>query len=93
MRGGAVRTAPPPAGAPVSRPAAAPPTERLRVDPIACRGIGVCALTAPDLVELDRWGFPAPVDGPLTSAEREQAARAVRACPRQALWLAPPAHR
>ena len=25
---------------------------------MACDGVGVCAHLAPDLVELDRWGYP-----------------------------------
>ncbi len=59
----------------------------LRVDPVACEGIGVCAqLTA--AVTLDRWGYP--VLGPLsTAADVRAARRAERACPRRALWLEP----
>ena len=65
-----------------------PPVEsRLRVDPVACEGIGVCAqITA--AVSLDRWGYP--VLGPVVAdADARQARRAVRACPRRALWLEP----
>lgn len=60
---------------------------RLRVDPVSCAGIGLCAQIT-GAVELDRWGYPVlePVvpDGDLRSARR-----AVRACPRRALWLEP----
>ncbi len=74
---------------------------RLRVDMVACDGIGQCALVAPDLVGLDRWGYPVLRDrdgaGASTRGDdgREAAAarRAVRACPRRALWLEEAAHR
>ncbi|GEN81123.1 ferredoxin [Actinotalea fermentans] len=72
----------------------------LRVDMVACDGIGQCALVAPGLVELDRWGYPVVREDAGTdddrSARRAAAAarraaaaarRAVRACPRRALWL------
>jgi ferredoxin len=32
--------------------------ERLRVDPIACDGRGLCAEILPELITLDDWGFP-----------------------------------
>lgn len=60
----------------------------LRVDMVACEGIGQCALVAPGLVELDRWGFPVVRHGGAGDASAGPAARrAVRACPRRALWL------
>ena len=31
---------------------------RLKVDPIACDGHGLCAELLPELVTLDDWGFP-----------------------------------
>ena len=68
------------------------PATRLRVDPVACDGIGLCALVAPRLITLDRWGYPVLAAG---AAEAQEAAarRAVAACPRRALWLSaePPA--
>ena len=68
---------------------------RLRVDMVACEGIGQCALVAPDLVGLDRWGYPVLLagsdgDGGTGAGVRDDdaaARRAVRACPRRALWL------
>ena len=63
------------------------PTERLRVDPVACAGVAICARVASDLVDLDRWGFPVLASGALGAGEREAARRAVAACPRRALWL------
>jgi ferredoxin len=69
---------------------------RLRVDMVACEGIGQCVLVAPGLVGLDRWGYPvvlpaAGADAGSGAGERGDdaaARRAVRACPRHALWLA-----
>ena len=33
-------------------------TTRLRVNPIACSGHGVCAELLPELITLDEWGYP-----------------------------------
>ena len=74
---------------------------RLRVDMVACDGIGQCALVAPGLIDLDRWGYPvirdgsADVSGDGRGDDPDEAAarRAVRACPRRALWMAEDAHR
>jgi ferredoxin len=59
----------------------------LRVDPVACDGIGACALAAPALVDLDPWGYPLLARRDLTGAEMPAALAAARACPRRALWL------
>jgi ferredoxin len=59
---------------------------RLRADPIACDGRGLCAEVLPELITLDDWGFPviqSDVPGPLVAAARE----AVRVCPKLALRL------
>lgn len=63
--------------------------ERLRVDPARCDGIGQCARLAPDLVSLDRWGYPRVAERPLTEAERPTAERAAKGCPFTALWFQP----
>ena len=63
------------------------PSPRLRVDPVACDGIGVCAHAAPGLVDLDRWGYPLLPRRSLAPAELAAARAAARACPRRALWL------
>lgn len=60
---------------------------RLRVDPVACDGIGVCAHLLPRIVELDRWGYPLLPDRGLTRSQLAAARRATRACPRGALWI------
>lgn len=66
----------------------APGEARLRIDPSVCDGVGICAHLAPDLVTVDSWGYPVLDPGPLTtSSERRQAAKAVAACPRSALYL------
>lgn len=66
-----------------------PEVARLRVDPVTCEGIGRCAQVADDLIGLDRWGYPV-VPEALGPGDRRAAARAVRACPRRALWIEEP---
>jgi len=62
---------------------------RLRVDPTACRGDGICAVLFPEMVGLDEWGYPllpaAPVPDRLLSGARA----AVAGCPALALRLGP----
>jgi ferredoxin len=61
-------------------------TLRLRIDPTACAGHGVCADLLPERIQLDEWGFPIirpDVPRPLAGHAR----RAVRACPVLALRL------
>jgi len=60
---------------------------RLRIDAVACDGVGVCAHLAPDLIELDRWGYPMIPAGDLSRRELATARRAVQGCPRKALWI------
>jgi ferredoxin len=60
---------------------------KLRVDPIACDGHGLCAELLPELVRLDDWGFPI-VDAEEVPRQLEaHARRAVDACPTLALAL------
>lgn len=75
---------------PVTRLLAArrrPTGQRLRVDPLACDGVGQCAMAASRLVSLDRWGYPVLPKDELAARELPAAQRAVRACPRRALWV------
>jgi ferredoxin len=62
-------------------------SSRIRLDPIACAGRGLCAEVLPELIGLDDWGFPvirdADVPAPLVGEARE----AVRICPKLALRL------
>ncbi|HEY2326354.1 MAG TPA: ferredoxin [Gaiellaceae bacterium] len=61
--------------------------KRLRLDPIACDGHGLCAELFPEGITLDDWGYPI-VDGSDISGKLErQAKRAVAACPTRALHL------
>jgi ferredoxin len=65
--------------------------EVLRIDPIACDGVGICAHVAPDLITADRWGYPIIRNGSLCDRLERQARAAVRACPHRALFLDAPA--
>ena len=56
------------------------------VDPIACDGRGICAELLPGLITLDDWGFPI-IHGDVPPALRDEAAEAVRLCPKLALRL------
>jgi ferredoxin len=61
-------------------------TLRLRIDPTACTGHGICADLLPERIQLDEWGFPIiRPDVPRFLAGH--ARRAVRACPVLALRL------
>jgi ferredoxin len=66
------------------RPVAA---ARLRVNPIACDGYGLCAEILPELITLDDWGFPMIRDGDVPDDLRIAAHEVVRVCPRLALRL------
>jgi len=60
---------------------------RVRVDPVACDGVGVCAHLAPTIIDLDRWGYPIVPTADLARGELAAAERAVQGCPRKALWI------
>jgi ferredoxin len=62
----------------------------LRVDPILCDGFAHCHELAPELVQVDEWGYPIIHERPTPVSELAllQSARlAVRGCPRQALRI------
>ncbi len=60
---------------------------RIRVDPIACSGHGLCAELLPERIELDEWGYPI-VDGePIPPALLAHARETADACPKLALRL------
>lgn len=62
----------------------------LKVNPIACDGYGHCHELAPELVNIDEWGYPIiqAEPTPLGNLRALESARyAVRGCPRQALRL------
>ena len=62
-------------------------TAKLRVNPIACSGHGLCAELLPELITLDEWGFPIVTDRPVPAGLARKARRAVTDCPALALKL------
>jgi ferredoxin len=67
-----------------------PSDPTLLVDPIACEGVGMCALMAPHLIRLDPWGFPLLPRAPLNDNQERQARKAESSCPKRALYLSAP---
>ena len=67
----------------------------LRVNPIACVGHGMCAELLPEIIRLDRWGYPILSSPVVPRPLAEHARRAVQACPTLALLIeeAAPKHR
>lgn len=59
---------------------------RLRVDWPSCEGRGLCHELLPELISLDRWGFPI-IAGEVPADLLPEARRAVAGCPRLALRL------
>jgi len=60
----------------------------LRVNWVACQGRELCHEVAPELVDLDPWGYPILKDGGAGTPSdelRELAREAVSTCPLQAL--------
>jgi ferredoxin len=60
---------------------------RLRVDPVACSGHGLCAELLPERITLDEWGYPVVSAEPIPPALDAHARRAVTDCPALALLL------
>jgi len=61
---------------------------RMKIDPIACSGHGLCAELLPERIELDEWGYPI-IDGePIPYELLAHARAAADACPKLALRLA-----
>ena len=58
---------------------------RLRVNPIACTGHGMCAELLPEFIRLDPWGYPLVADEAVPRALADHARRAAAACPTLAL--------
>jgi ferredoxin len=61
--------------------------KRIRVDPIACDGHGLCAELLPERIDLDDWGYPIVAPEPVTPELEPHARRAVASCPMLALRL------
>ena len=62
-------------------------TKRLRVDPIACDGHGLCAELFPEWIALDDWGYPVIDASPVPAGLEGHARRAIKECPKLALRL------
>jgi ferredoxin len=62
-------------------------TTKLRVNPIACSGHGLCAELLPELITLDEWGYPVIADQPVPVRLSKEARHAVTDCPALALRL------
>jgi ferredoxin len=61
---------------------------KLNVDAALCQAYGLCAEEAPTLVDLDDFGYSAPVGDGTVPAEQQAAAHsAVAICPAKALRL------
>jgi ferredoxin len=60
---------------------------KLRVNPIACDGHGVCAELLPEIIELDPWGYPILKSPEVPRGLVEHAKRAAAACPTLALLV------
>lgn len=61
---------------------------KITVNPIRCRGHGMCALLCSEGLELDAWGYGRAVQGEIAGKRAlSRARRAVRACPNGAITL------
>jgi ferredoxin len=69
------------------RQGAAREQARLRVDPIACDGHGMCMELLPELIIADPWGYPILRPEPVPDRLLPLARRAVADCPTLALLL------
>jgi ferredoxin len=55
---------------------------RVHIDPAKCEGFGPCADAAPEIFQLDEWGYAMTLnDGVVPQGLEEAAQRAVDACP------------
>jgi len=58
---------------------------RIRVNPIACAGHGLCAELLPERIARDEWGYPIVSDEPVPPGILALARRAISDCPALAL--------
>jgi ferredoxin len=59
---------------------------RVQVDMSKCQAYGLCAEEAPDVFELDEWGYPELTDdGAVPDGQAPRVERAIGACPAQAI--------
>jgi ferredoxin len=64
-----------------------PSQQVLRIDPTVCEGIAMCAHLAVNTIDLDPWGYPIIPKDALTESQIKEAHKAVRGCPRKALFI------
>lgn len=60
---------------------------KLLLDSTRCQGYGLCQESAPELIDLDEWGYAQPRGTTVPEDGEEAAAAAVAACPNSALRL------
>jgi ferredoxin len=61
---------------------------RVSVDQDICAGYGTCVEVAPDLFELDDWGYAVAIgDGEVVDGRQEIAREAALQCPMNAITL------
>ncbi|QGV77086.1 ferredoxin [Streptomyces ficellus] len=60
---------------------------RLLLDSTLCQGYGVCQEHAPDLVELDEWGYASVVAADIPPGAEDTARACADTCPNSALRL------
>jgi ferredoxin len=60
---------------------------RLSVDPTSCQAYGLCQEQAPDLIELDEWGYAAVTQPDVPGGSESAAHAAIGVCPNLALRL------
>jgi len=59
---------------------------KVRVDATKCQAFGICAEHLPEVFTLDDWGYAsAENDGEVPAGKEEQAHRAIRDCPENAI--------
>jgi ferredoxin len=68
-------------------PVAAGMAERLKLNPAACDGVGICAHLAARLISVDTWGYPILSQEAVRPDTARQARAAISACPRHALFV------
>ncbi|WP_407285782.1 ferredoxin [Streptomyces sp. BP-8] len=61
---------------------------KLHLDSTRCQGYGLCQEPAPELIDLDEWGYAAVVADPAPGDDEDAARAAAEACPNSALRLA-----
>ncbi|MFE3323480.1 ferredoxin [Streptomyces sp. NPDC059176] len=58
---------------------------KLFLDSTRCQGYGLCQEHAPDLIELDEWGYASVLAADVPPGQEEAARACVESCPNSAL--------